>query len=71
MKILKFLLIVVFAGSMIPTLAIPDRTPLWVRYLACFALACGCVLGAAGELKSLRASLKRRKSETPNDRMES
>jgi len=46
MKIVKILIVIIFAGSMIPTIVMQKTTPLWLRYTAGVTLALGCVVGA-------------------------
>ena len=45
-KTLKILIVIVFAGSIIPTIVMQKETPLWLRYTACSSLLAGVVVGA-------------------------
>jgi hypothetical protein len=45
MKIFKILILLVFAATMIPTIALQDAAPFFVRVAACISLFVGVSLG--------------------------
>jgi hypothetical protein len=46
MKTLKILIVIAFAGSIIPTIVMQHATPLWLRYTAGATGVLGCIVGA-------------------------